>query len=320
MEVYNKMKDEGIEPGLGHVQHAGLRAFEGGDGRAGDKVLERDGLYGAVSRHRDLHVVDEWDVSEGGCIGAVKLLEVMEDRGCTPNECTYNTLLMGLCKAKCLEKGMELYEVMKEGGMKLEGGAYATFVRALCRANKVAEAYGVFDYVIESKSLSEVKAYLALESSVKGVKRASASEPIDAIPADEVRSPQRPEACLLRARHRGRSSTALKHSTSLRSNAPAQKPSKTQSLEAQPGEVGALRKSLRHYKPMQSDSPSPSTRAAQHRHFPEASRNKPAVKTTPCRLHFQMVDQSGVGVGNLILQEFPSAKGRGLGGQGDRGR
>jgi pentatricopeptide repeat protein len=71
-----------------------------------------------------------------------------------------------------LNKGVELYGVIKKGGMKLETASYATFVRALCREGRVAEAYEVFDYAVESKSLTDVAAYTTLESTLKWLKKA----------------------------------------------------------------------------------------------------------------------------------------------------
>ncbi|XP_024185427.2 pentatricopeptide repeat-containing protein At2g17670 [Rosa chinensis] len=109
---------------------------------------------------------------KGDALGAVALLEEMQAQGCSPNECTYNTLLHGLCKGRLLEKGLELYGLMKKDGMKLDTASYSTLVRTLCRAGRVADAYGVFDYAVESKSLTNVSAYLTLESTVKQLKKA----------------------------------------------------------------------------------------------------------------------------------------------------
>ncbi|KAL6959881.1 hypothetical protein U1Q18_040030 [Sarracenia purpurea var. burkii] len=109
---------------------------------------------------------------EGNALRALKLLEEMEEKGCTPNSCTYNTLLHGLCKAKLLERAFELYGVMKSGDVKLETGSYGTFVRTLCRYGRISEAYEVFDYAVESKSLKDFIAYSTLESTLKWLKKA----------------------------------------------------------------------------------------------------------------------------------------------------
>lgn len=61
--------------------------------------------------------------------------------------------------------------MMKSSDMKLETGSYATFLRALCRAGRIAEAYEVFDYAVESKSLSDVSAYSTLENTLKWLKK-----------------------------------------------------------------------------------------------------------------------------------------------------
>ncbi|KAG1361045.1 Pentatricopeptide repeat-containing protein [Cocos nucifera] len=174
MEVYNKMKDEGVEPDL-----VTYNTLVYGLSKAGMVDQAKRFLNVMASMGHFPDTVTYTSLMNGMCrkgdaLGALRLLGEMEEKGCSPNECTYNTLLMGLCKAKCLEKGMELYGVMKAGGMKLENAAYATFVRVLCRANKIAEAYEVFDYVLESKSLTDVSAYLALESSLKFLQKAKA--------------------------------------------------------------------------------------------------------------------------------------------------
>jgi pentatricopeptide repeat protein len=38
-----------------------------------------------------------------------------------PNDCTYNTLVMGLCKAQYMNEALELFQVMVTKGMKMEG-------------------------------------------------------------------------------------------------------------------------------------------------------------------------------------------------------
>ncbi|GAB4847611.1 hypothetical protein Ancab_026672 [Ancistrocladus abbreviatus] len=96
----------------------------------------------------------------------------MEANGCKPNSCTYNTLLHGLCKSRLLTKGIELYGVMKMGGLQLDMASYAAFSRALCREGRVAEAYEVSDYAVESRSLTDVAAYATLESTLKWLKKA----------------------------------------------------------------------------------------------------------------------------------------------------
>ena len=96
----------------------------------------------------------------------------MEAKGCSPNACTYNTLLHGLCKARLVEKAVKFYQVIRAGGLKLDTASYGTFVRALCRDGRIAEAYEVFDYAVESKSLTDVAAYSTLESTLKWLRKA----------------------------------------------------------------------------------------------------------------------------------------------------
>ncbi|KAI3519110.1 hypothetical protein L1887_08135 [Cichorium endivia] len=138
-----------------------------------DKVTTDIAIRTLCSTGHEEHAIELIKkLSQGNALGALELLGEMENKGCSPNECTYNTLLLGLCKARHLDKGVELYEVMKENDMKLESGSYGTFLRALCRNGKVAEAYEVFDYAIESNSLTDVAAYSTLESTLKWLKKA----------------------------------------------------------------------------------------------------------------------------------------------------
>ena len=95
----------------------------------------------------------------------------MEAKGCEPNEQMYNTVLMGLCKNKKLDKAVEVYKSMVGAGMKLDAPAYATFVRALCRAGSIVDAYEVFDYAIETKRFTVVTAYSELENSLKWLRK-----------------------------------------------------------------------------------------------------------------------------------------------------
>ncbi|OAY84830.1 Pentatricopeptide repeat-containing protein [Ananas comosus] len=153
MEVYNRMRDEGVEPDLARKFLSVMAEM----GHFPDTITYTALMSGMCRK--------------GDASGALGLLGEMEQKGCEPNECTYNTLLMGLCKAKCLDKAVELYGMMTAGGMKVDSPAYATFVRALCRANRVAEAYEVFDYAVGSKSLMDVAAYMALENSLKWLRK-----------------------------------------------------------------------------------------------------------------------------------------------------
>ncbi|KAI4386852.1 hypothetical protein MLD38_004743 [Melastoma candidum] len=48
---------------------------------------------------------------------------------------------------------------MKADDMKLDTAAYTTILRSLCRSGRVAEPFEVFDYAVESISLTDVAAY-----------------------------------------------------------------------------------------------------------------------------------------------------------------
>nr|CAD1821279.1 unnamed protein product [Ananas comosus var. bracteatus] len=193
MEVYNRMRDEGVEPDLVMqkkapfpqklkavlfmmVQYVTYNTLVYGLSKAGMISQARKFLSVMAEMGHFPDAVTYTALMSGMCrkgdaSGALGLLGEMEQKGCEPNECTYNTLLMGLCKAKCLDKAVELYGTMTAGGMKVDSPAYATFVRALCRANRVAEAYEVFDYAVGSKSLMDVTAYMALENSLKWLRK-----------------------------------------------------------------------------------------------------------------------------------------------------
>ncbi|KAK6924555.1 Pentatricopeptide repeat [Dillenia turbinata] len=116
---------------------------------------------------------------EGDTLKALGLLEEMEPQGCAPISCTYNTLPHGLCKSRLLDKGIKLYEVLKNEHMKRETASYVTFLRALCREDKIVEAYEVFDYAVESKSLTDVAAYATVDSTLKWLKKAKEKGQID---------------------------------------------------------------------------------------------------------------------------------------------
>ncbi|KAI9072341.1 hypothetical protein K1719_045704 [Acacia pycnantha] len=131
IEVYNKMKEEGVEPDLVTYNTLIFGLSKAGRVKEAKKFL---GIMADVG-----HFPDEVTYTslmngmcrEGNALGALALLEEMEAKGCSPNSCTYNTLLHGLCKSRMLDKAIELYGLMKSGGLKLETASYATFVRTL---------------------------------------------------------------------------------------------------------------------------------------------------------------------------------------------
>ncbi|GMI86317.1 hypothetical protein like AT2G17670 [Hibiscus trionum] len=172
IEVYKKMKEEGVEPDLVTYNTLIFGLSKSGRVKEARKYLDilvESGHFPDAVTYTSLM---NGMCREGNALGAVVLLEEMERKGCTPNSCTYNTLLHGLCKCRLMEKGMELYGAMKSAGMELETASYATLVRALCREGRVAEAYDVFDYAVESKSLTDVAAYSTLEVTLKWLKKA----------------------------------------------------------------------------------------------------------------------------------------------------
>nr|CCI55303.1 PH01B001G05.26 [Phyllostachys edulis] len=109
------------------------------DGRQGEDIPRRQGCCGALPIRHYLHLAHE---RKGDALGALALLEGMEAKGCEPNERTYNTPLMGLCKNKKLDKAIAVYKSVVGAGMKLETPAYAheSMDRALCRAGRVPDA------------------------------------------------------------------------------------------------------------------------------------------------------------------------------------
>ncbi|WCJ32779.1 Tetratricopeptide repeat (TPR)-like superfamily protein [Euphorbia peplus] len=173
IEIYKKMQEEGVEPDL--VTYNTLIFGLAKSGRVNEaqkylKIMSETGHFPDAATYTSLM---NGMCRKGDVLGALRLLEEMEVKGCEPNSCTYNTLLHGLCKGgKLLDKGIDLYRVMKGEGMKLETASYATFLRALCRGGRVAEAYDLFDYAVESKSLTDVAAYSTLESTLKWLTKA----------------------------------------------------------------------------------------------------------------------------------------------------
>ena len=103
---------------------------------------------------------------EKAAMGALALLEEMEQSVCQTDGCTYNTLMHGLCMCQHLHQALKLYEVLKSNEVDLESGTYAAFLKAFCRAGKVAEAYQIFDYMLNWKPLPDVVAYYVLVNSM----------------------------------------------------------------------------------------------------------------------------------------------------------
>ncbi|CAA2965718.1 Hypothetical predicted protein [Olea europaea subsp. europaea] len=170
--VYKKMQDEGVKPDLVTYNTLIYGLSKSGRVKEAKKYLEVMAEMGHFADAVTYTSLMNGMCREGDALGALALLEKMEMKGCEPNSCTYNTLLHGLCKSRLLDKAIELYGVMKNGDMKLETGSYGTFLRALCRNGRVADAYEVFDYAVESKSLTDVTAYSTLESTLKWLKKA----------------------------------------------------------------------------------------------------------------------------------------------------
>lgn len=171
IEVYNKMKEDGVEPDLVTYNTLIFGLSKAGRVKEARKYLDLMVELGHTPDAVTYTSLMNGMCRDGDCAGALRLLQEMERKGCAPNACTYNTLLHGLCKGM-LEKAVELYEVMKSNEMKLETAAYATFVRFLVRNGRVADAYEVFDYAVESKSLTDVSAYSTLETTLKWLKKA----------------------------------------------------------------------------------------------------------------------------------------------------
>ncbi|CAI9111026.1 OLC1v1011159C1 [Oldenlandia corymbosa var. corymbosa] len=172
LDVYKKMKEEGVEPDLVTYNTLIYGLSKSGRIKEAKKFL---GIMTEMGHFPD--AVTYTSLMNGMCrardeLGALALLEEMEAKGCSPNSCTYNTLLYGLSKSRLVDKGIELYKSMQEGGIKLETGSYGAFIRALCKDGRVAEAYEIFDYALESKSMTDVCAYTTLESNLKWLKKA----------------------------------------------------------------------------------------------------------------------------------------------------
>ncbi|KAE8693451.1 Pentatricopeptide repeat-containing protein [Hibiscus syriacus] len=96
---------------------------------------------------------------------ARKYLDILVESWHFPDAVTYTSLMNGMCREGNALGAVVLLEEMerKSSGMTLETASSATLVRALCREGRIAEAYDVFDYAVESKSLTDVAAYSTLE-------------------------------------------------------------------------------------------------------------------------------------------------------------
>ncbi|XP_057458151.1 pentatricopeptide repeat-containing protein At2g17670 [Lotus japonicus] len=172
IEVYNTMKEEGVEPDLVTYNTLIFGLSKSGRVQEAKKLLRVMVEKGYSPDEITYTSLMNGMCRKGDAMGALALLKEMDEKGCSPNSCTYNTLLHGLCKARLLEKAMKLYTGMKSDGLKLETASYATLVRALCRESRIADAYEVFDYAVETKSLTDVSAYTTLESTLKWVNKA----------------------------------------------------------------------------------------------------------------------------------------------------
>lgn len=170
--VYKKMKEVGLEPDLVTFNTLIFGLSKSGRVKEAIDFLDIMAEMGHFPDTVTYTSLMNGMCREGNALGALSLLKEMEAKGCNPNSFTYNTLLHGLSKSRLLDRGIELYGLMKSSDMKLESASYSTFVRALCRSGRIAEAYEVFDYAVESKSLTDVSAYLSLESTLKSLKNA----------------------------------------------------------------------------------------------------------------------------------------------------
>ncbi|CAM8992631.1 unnamed protein product [Rhodiola kirilowii] len=171
LRVYSKMKEAGVEPDLVTFNTMIYGLSKSGRAKEARKFVDIMAEMGHFPDAVTYTSLMNGLCRENNVTGALGLLREMERKGCSPNSCTYNTLLHGLSKARMLDKATEFYEMMRSKGVELESAAYATFVRILCRNDRVAEAYAVFDYAIESKSLKDVVAYSTLENELKSAKK-----------------------------------------------------------------------------------------------------------------------------------------------------
>lgn len=70
------------------------------------------------------------------------------------------------------QRGMGMQHGLDENDHDTWQGQRGNWCRALCRSGRISEAYRVFDYAVESKSMTDVAAYSTLESTLKSLKKA----------------------------------------------------------------------------------------------------------------------------------------------------
>ncbi|XVF15998.1 hypothetical protein REPUB_Repub09cG0204400 [Reevesia pubescens] len=93
-------------------------------------------------------------LSKGG--EAIEVYKKMKEEGIEPDLVTYNTLIFGLSKSGRVKEARKYLDIMVESGHLPDA----------VTEGRVANAYEVFDYAVESKSLTDVAAYSTLEMAI----------------------------------------------------------------------------------------------------------------------------------------------------------
>ncbi|OMO97150.1 hypothetical protein COLO4_14849 [Corchorus olitorius] len=79
---------------------------------------------------------------------ALALLKDMESSGCARNVITYNTLIDGFCKNKRIQEAEEIFDEMEIQGVSRNLVTYNTLIDGLCKSRRVEDAAQLMDQMI----------------------------------------------------------------------------------------------------------------------------------------------------------------------------
>ncbi|XP_056845576.1 putative pentatricopeptide repeat-containing protein At3g16710, mitochondrial isoform X2 [Raphanus sativus] len=83
----------------------------------------------------------------------MKMLDLMERKGCVPDMVTYTTLIHGFCKSKRVEDGVRLFNEMSLKGLAANTVTYTVFIQGYCLVGKPDVAQEVFNQMGSSRDI-----------------------------------------------------------------------------------------------------------------------------------------------------------------------
>ncbi|KAL6652661.1 hypothetical protein ACP70R_011586 [Stipagrostis hirtigluma subsp. patula] len=137
-----------------------------GHGRAWDAValFERwiqEGLY-----HPDVwsfNVVIKGVCRVGDVQKALKLVERMDEFGCSPDTITHNILVDGLCRVKEVNKGREVLRRLQKDGVCMPNVVtYTSVISGYCKAGRMEDAIAVYNDMVGSGTTPNTVTYNVL--------------------------------------------------------------------------------------------------------------------------------------------------------------